>query len=108
MWQSTSRYPSPQQHADRHHHHPHASMVRLEVDAASSARLRAVVIRAGGDAVRFLRIDACAGHARCDTVRALLCVETAACAALRTEVLRQLPACAWQVAPRRGEALHAC
>lgn len=107
MWHSTYRYPSLQQ-AERHHHHPHASMVWLQVDAASSERLRAVVIRAGGDAVRFLRIDACAGDAHGGTVRALLCVETDACAALRAELLRQLPACAWQVAPRRGEALHAC
>jgi len=110
MWQPTSRYPSPRQQAQqqRQHHHPHASMVRLKVDAASSERLRAVVIRAGGDAVRFLRIDACAAHARCGAVRALLCVETDACAALRAEVVRHFPACAWQVAPRRGEAMHAC
>lgn len=108
MWQSTYRYPSPQQGAEHHHHHRHASMVWLQIDAASSERLRAVVIRAGGDAVRFLRIDACAGDAHGGTVRALLCVETDACAALRAEVLRHLPACAWQVAPRRGEVLHAC
>lgn len=105
MWQSTSRYPALQPHKTQPDHPAAASMVRLEVDAGSSERLRAVVICAGGDAVRFLRIDACA---RSGAVRALLCVEAHAVPALRREVLRRLPGCAWQPAPRRGEPLHAC
>jgi len=105
MWQSTSRYPALQRRNAPPDHHAAASMVRLEVDAGSSERLRAVVICAGGDAVRFLRIDACA---RSGAVHALLCVEADAAPALRREVLRRLPGCSWQPAPRRGEQLHAC
>jgi hypothetical protein len=106
MWQSTSRYPAllrrTPRGADR------ASMVWLEVDAASSQCLREVVIRAGGDAARFLRIDACSCSAGRAVVRALLCVEPGASAALRAEVLRRLPQCVWQAAARRGDHVHAC
>ncbi|MDN4038274.1 hypothetical protein [Massilia sp. YIM B02443] len=105
MWQSTSRYPAPQRQDTQSGRHAAPSMVRLEVDAASGELLRAVVICAGGDAVRFLRIDACA---RSGAVRALLCVEADAAPALRREVLRRLPGCSWQPAPHRGEQLHAC
>jgi len=106
MWQSTSRYPALLRRTPRGAER--ASMVWLEVDAALSERLREVVIRAGGDAVRFLRIDACSCSAQRAVVRALLCVEPGAAAALREEVLRHLPQCQWQAAARRGAQVHAC
>lgn len=99
MWQSAIPYPLSAVRR-RPVVHDAASMVWLQVDAACAGLLRATVIRAGGDAVRFLRIDACA---RSGAVRALLCVEHDMAPALRQQVMRCLPGCTWNEAPRRQE-----
>ena len=96
MFFCTSDHPA----ARRQQPHDDTALVWLQTEAASAASLRRAVIRAGGDAVRFLRIDACTDGR---PVRALLCVQRAALAALRTDLLRRLPSCAWHEAPRRGE-----
>ena len=76
----------------------HTMLVWLQVDTASATGLREAVIRAGPDAVRFLRIDACPGGR---TVRALLCIERDAAPALQAKLLQRLPGCQWHAAPRR-------
>lgn len=79
-------------------------LVWLLTNAASATHLRETVMRSGGDAVRFLRVDACT---RGQPVRALLCLELDAMPALRAELQRRLPGCDWHEAPRRGERSHA-
>lgn len=64
--------------------------VRLVIDAASAATLRQVVMRTCADAVRFLRIDACAGTGK---VTALLCVAADAAPTVCQEIMRFLPDC---------------
>ncbi|MEM8514582.1 hypothetical protein RCH14_003932 [Massilia sp. MP_M2] len=76
----------------------HTMLVWLQVDTASATSLREAVMRAGLDAVRFLRIDACPSGR---TVRALLCVERDAAPALQSQLLQRLPGCKWHPAPRR-------
>jgi len=102
MWQSTSRYPALQRQLSE----DAPSMVWLQVDRACIDTLRQVVIRAGGDTVRFLRIEARAGDTDTGQVRALLCVQAHAAPVLRQEVLRRLPACIWSEAPRRAARLN--
>lgn len=79
-------------------------LVWLLTNSASATRLREAVMRSGGDAVRFLRVDACTGS---EPVRALLCLNVDAMPALRAELQRRLPGCDWHEAPRRGERRHA-
>ena len=76
----------------------HTMLVWLQIDTASATSLRQAVIRAGLDAVRFLRIDACPSGGN---VRALLCVERDAAPALQAQLLQRLPGCQWHAAPRR-------
>lgn len=83
-----------------------SGLVWLEAQQTSAAALREAVIRAGMDAVRFLRIDACPSGGTLPTVRALLCAERVALPALRAELLRRLPGCAWHEAQRRGQPHH--
>ena len=64
--------------------------VRLVVDAASAITLRRVVMRTCGDAVRFLRIDACA---HTEKVTALLCVAADVAPTVCQEISRFLPDC---------------
>jgi hypothetical protein len=72
--------------------------LRLLVDATSATALRQVVMAAGGDDVRFLRIDACAQDGQ---LAALLCVEGVAAAALMQRVAQVLPDCEWTVCSGR-------
>jgi len=76
----------------------HTMLVWLQIDTASATSLRQAVIRAGLDAVRFLRIDACPSGC---PVRALLCVERDAAPALQAQLLQRLPGCQWHAALRR-------
>ncbi|MEW7850230.1 hypothetical protein AB2N08_16165 [Massilia aurea] len=94
MWHATSDYPAVRRQppADR------TILVWLQVDTASATSLRQAVIRAGLDAVRFLRIDACPSGG---AVRALLCVERDAATALQAQLLQCLPGCQWHEAARR-------
>lgn len=98
MWHATSDYPAARRQAPVEH----TVLVWLQVDTASATTLRQAVIRAGVDAVRFLRIDACAnGGPNCDPIRALLCVEKEAAPALRAQLLQRLPGCQWHEVTRR-------
>lgn len=99
MWHCTSDYPAVRRQPPK----DHTILIWLQVDAASAATLRQTVICAGMDAVRFLRVDACASGG---PVRALLCVERSAAPALRDEVQRRLPGCAWHEATQRGHYKH--
>lgn len=64
--------------------------VRLVLDAASAITLRRVVMRTCADAVRFLRIDACA---RTGKITALLCVSADVAPTVCQEIARFLPDC---------------
>lgn len=99
MWHCTSEFPPVRRHPPK----DHTILIWLQLDAASATLLRQTVIRAGMDAVRFLRVDACASGG---PVRALLCVERAAAPALRDEVQRSLPGCEWHEATQRREYQH--
>lgn len=94
MWHATSDYPAARRQAPVEH----TVLAWLQVDTASATTLRQAVIRAGVDAVRFLRIDACPNGG---PVRALLCVERDAAPALRAQLLQRLPGCQWHEATRR-------
>ncbi len=76
MWHATSDYPAARRQAPVEH----TVLAWLQVDTASATTLRQAVIRAGVDAVRFLRIDPCPNGGpncgpNCGPIRALLCVE---------------------------------
>lgn len=64
--------------------------IRITVDAASAATLRRVVMRTCPDAVRFLRIDACACTGK---VSALLCIAAEMAPTVCQEIARFLPDC---------------
>lgn len=99
MWHCTSDYPAVR----RQPAHDNTILVWLQADGTAAALLRQTVIRAGQDAVRFLRVDACASGG---PVRALLCIERAAAPALRAQLLAHLPGCEWHEAHRRDERGH--
>jgi len=100
MRHTTSNYPTVRRQPPA----DHAILVWLQVDTASATTLRQAVIRAGVDAVRFLRIDACLNGG---PVSALLCVERGAAPALRAQLVHRLPGCQWHEAPRREALPHA-
>jgi hypothetical protein len=98
MWHASSDYPTARRQAPVEH----TVLAWLQVDTASATTLRQAVIRAGVDAVRFLRIDPCPnGGPNCGSIRALLCVEKDAAPALRAQLLQRLPGCQWHEATRR-------
>jgi hypothetical protein len=69
---------------------PASCLLRLQVDAASANTLRRVVMRAGADAVRYLRLDP---RAHDGNVQAVLCIASDAVPAMLEEVRRFLPGC---------------
>jgi hypothetical protein len=72
-------------------------LVRLQIDVASATELRHVVMRAGADAVRYLRVDACVD---CGKVQAVLCIARSAMPHVLAELARLLPTC--EVHPVKG------
>lgn len=84
------RSPSPRRHASTQAATLPPRCVRLVVDAASAITLRQIVMRTCGDAVRFLRVDACA---RSGKVTAFLCVSADHAATVCKEIARFLPDC---------------
>lgn len=67
---------------------PRACLMQLTVDSGAVTALRALVMRTCGDAMEFMRVEACDHGAR---ARVWLCVSRALAAQVMDAVMRALP-----------------
>lgn len=67
---------------------PRPCLMQLTVDVAAATALRALVVRTCGDALQFMRVEACDHGAR---VRVWLCLSRALAAQVMEAVMRALP-----------------
>ncbi|RFP26374.1 hypothetical protein D0T25_00025 [Duganella sp. BJB488] len=67
---------------------PRACLMQLTVDSGAVTALRALVMRTCGDAMEFMRVEACDHGAR---ARVWLCVSRALAAQVMEAVMRALP-----------------
>ncbi|WP_373989003.1 hypothetical protein [Duganella sp. BuS-21] len=67
---------------------PRPCLMQLTVDAASVTELRALVVRTCGDAMEFMRVEACDHGAR---VKVWLCLSLALAGQVMEAVMRALP-----------------
>jgi hypothetical protein len=75
-------------HAFFHPRPPRGCLLQLTVDVAALSELRTLVTRTCGDAMRFMRVEACDHGAR---VRVWLCLSRALAGQVMEAVMRALP-----------------
>jgi len=78
----------PTQAAQRRARPPRSCLMQLTVDVAAVTELRALVMRTCGDAMQFMRVEACDHGAR---AKVWLCLSRALAGQVMAAVMRALP-----------------